>query len=164
MWAILAQVKLGNGDAAGQLFAMLNPINHALTAEAADRYKVEPYVIAADVYSSPPHAGRGGWTWYTGSAGWMYRAGVEGLLGLNRAGENIVLNPCFPKDWPKLSATVMLGRARFTIAIHNPEGTGHGISTAELDGTALDIGNEGVSVPLADGSHDLIVTLGRSKR
>ncbi len=90
MWAILAQTKLEKGDAAGQLFSMLNPINHALTPGAADRYKVEPYVIAADVYSTAPHEGRGGWTWYTGSAGWMYRAGVEGLLGLTRSGTNLV--------------------------------------------------------------------------
>ncbi len=72
---------------------MLNPINHALTPEAADRYKVEPYVIAADVYSTAPHEGRGGWTWYTGSAGWMYRAGIEGLLGLSRAGGKPVAEP-----------------------------------------------------------------------
>ena len=82
MWAVLAQAKLGDGDAAHRLFALLNPINHALTAQDANRYKVEPYVVAADVYSTAPHAGRGGWTWYTGSAGWMYRAGIEGLLGL----------------------------------------------------------------------------------
>ena len=160
MWAILAQTRLGNGDAAGQLFAMLNPINHALTPEATDRYKVEPYVIAADVYSTAPHAGRGGWTWYTGSAGWMYRAGIEGLLGLSRSGEHLLLNPCFPKAWPKLSATVTLGRARVGITILNPEGTGHGIGSAQLDGCALRIGENGVSLPLTEGSHELIVTLG----
>jgi cyclic beta-1,2-glucan synthetase len=160
MWAVLAQTKLGNGDAAGQLFAMLNPINHALTPSAVDRYKVEPYVIAADVYSTPPHEGRGGWTWYTGSAGWMYRAGIEGLLGLNRAGTNLVLNPCFPKAWPKLSATVILGRARIGITILNPERTGRGIVAAELDGAALHIGKDGVTLPLTELSHELIVTLG----
>ncbi len=160
MWAVLAQTKLGNGDAAGQLFAMLNPINHALTPSAVDRYKVEPYVIAADVYSTPPHEGRGGWTWYTGSAGWMYRAGIEGLLGLNRAGTNLVLNPCFPKAWPKLSATVILGRARIGITILNPERTGRGIVAAELDGAALHVGKDGVTLPLTELSHELIVTLG----
>lgn len=160
MWAILAQTRLGNGDAAGQLFAMLNPINHALTPVAADRYKVEPYVIAADVYSTAPHAGRGGWTWYTGSAGWMYRAGIEGLLGLNRSAKHLLLNPCFPKAWPRLEATVTLGRARIRIIILNPEGTGHGIASAQLDDAALSIGQNGVSLPLTDGAHDLIVTLG----
>ena len=161
MWAILAQARLGNGDAAGQLFSMLNPINHALTREAINRYKVEPYVIAADVYSTAPHEGRGGWTWYTGSAGWMYRAGIEGLLGLNRSGADLMLNPCFPKRWPKLSASVTLGRARIGITILNPEGTGKGIVAAELDGAALSVGKDGVTLPLVDGSHELIVTLGQ---
>lgn len=161
MWAILAQARLGNGDAAGQLFAMLNPINHALTREAADRYKVEPYVIAADVYSTAPHEGRGGWTWYTGSAGWMYRAGIEGLLGLNRAGANLLLNPCFPGAWPKLSATVTHGQFQIGITILNPHGTGHGIASAQLNGAALHLGTDGVCLPLVDGLHELIVALGQ---
>ncbi len=160
MWAILAQTRLGDGDAAGNLFAMLNPINHALTPEAADRYKVEPYVISADVYSTAPHEGRGGWTWYTGSAGWMYRAGIEGLLGLSRAGGNLSLNPCFPKAWPKLSATVTLGRARIAITILNPDGTGHGIATAKLNGAALYPEIDGLTIPLLDGTNELTVTLG----
>jgi cyclic beta-1,2-glucan synthetase len=160
MWAILAQAKLGNGDAAGALFAMLNPINHALTPEAADRYKVEPYVIAADVYSTAPHEGRGGWTWYTGSAGWMYRAGIEGLLGLRRSGDRLLLNPCFPKDWPNLSATVTYGGSTIVIAIDNSGATGRGIVSAALGGAALPVGAEGVSVPLTNGTHDLNVTLG----
>jgi cyclic beta-1,2-glucan synthetase len=160
MWAVLAQTKLGNGDAAGHLFAMLNPINHALTPKAVDRYKVEPYVIAADVYSTAPHAGRGGWTWYTGSAGWMYRAGIEGLLGLSRTGGNVTLNPCFPKAWPKVSATVTLGQTRIAITILNPEGTGYGIATADLNGKALRPTIDGVTMPLSDGAHALTVTLG----
>ncbi len=85
MWAILAQAGLAMATRAGALFALLNPINHALTPAEAARYKVEPYVMAADVYSVAPHDGRGGWTWYTGSAAWMYRAGIEGLLGHQRA-------------------------------------------------------------------------------
>jgi cyclic beta-1,2-glucan synthetase len=161
MWAVLAQARLGNGDAAGQLFGLLNPINHALTPEAANRYKVEPYVVAADVYSTAPHEGRGGWTWYTGSAGWMHRAGIEGLLGLNRSGDTLLLNPCFPTAWPNLSATVCRGRARIKITILNPEGTGHGIASAQLDAVALSVGVNGVNVPLQDGSHELVVTLGR---
>ena len=161
MWAILAQTRLGNGDAAGQLFAMLNPINHALTPGDADRYKVEPYVIAADVYSTAPHAGRGGWTWYTGSAGWMYRAGIEGLLGLNRAGATLVVNPCFPKAWPRLSATVSLGLSQIDITVLNSAGTGHGVVAAELDGTAIPVTISGVTLPLSDGQHELTVTLGQ---
>ena len=159
MWAILAHTQLGDGDAAGRLFALLNPVNHALTPQAAERYKVEPYVIAADVYSTAPHEGRGGWTWYTGSAGWMYRAGIEGLLGLTRAGAVLRLNPCFPKLWPELTGVVTLGAARFAITIVNTGGTGHGIAAADLDGTALTIGVAGVEIPLTDGAHVVRIVL-----
>ena len=159
MWAILAQAKLGDGDGAHQLFAMTNPINHALTAKEADRYKVEPYVVAADVYSTAPHAGRGGWTWYTGSAGWMYRAGVEGLLGLTRSGSVLHFNPCFPKAWPELSATITLGDAQYTVTIRNPNGTGHGIKSADLNGSAILPDDHRLTVPLLAGTHQLTVIL-----
>lgn len=99
MWAILAQARMGNGTAAAQLLAMVNPINHALTPDDVGRYRVEPYVVAADVYSVPPHVGRGGWTWYTGSAAWMYRAATEGILGIRRRGSHIVIAPCLPQNW-----------------------------------------------------------------
>ncbi|MDZ7907686.1 MAG: glucoamylase family protein [Gemmobacter sp.] len=160
MWAVLAQARLGDGDAAHGLFAMLNPVNHALTPQDADRYKVEPYVVAADVYSMPPHAGRGGWTWYTGSAGWMYRAGIEGLLGLTRAGNQLLLNPCFPRAWPELAATIILGAARYSITIRNPQGSGHGIRSADLNGDALPVDGDGLRLALQDGAHDLTVILG----
>ncbi len=159
MWAILAYAGLGDGDAAGALFSLLNPVNHALTPDAAARYKVEPYVVAADVYSTAPHEGRGGWTWYTGSAAWMYRAGIEGLVGLTREGNEIVLNPCFPKAWPEVSATVRLAGANLSIKIDNPNRTGHSVQAAEMDGTALEIRDGQVRVPLAEGDHDLVVTL-----
>lgn len=135
MWAILAKARLGDGDGAHGLFALINPINHALTPSAVARYKVEPYVIAADVYSTPPHEGRGGWTWYTGSAAWMLRAGIEGVLGLSRVGADFVFDPCFPKDWPELNAS--LGQGRCEINIQNPNKTGHGIEFAWLNGKAL---------------------------
>ena len=160
MWAVLAQTKLGDGDAAHRLFAMLNPINHALTQTDLDRYKVEPYVVAADVYSTAPHLGRGGWTWYTGSAGWMYRAGVEGLLGLTRAGDTLHLNPCIPKAWPELSAKVRLGEAQYKITIRNPDGIGNGIASAVLDGTALTPSKLGLAIPIGNGSHHLTVVIG----
>jgi cyclic beta-1,2-glucan synthetase len=160
MWAVLAQARLGDGDAAHRLFAMLNPINHALTPGDADRYKVEPYVVAADVYSAAPHVGRGGWTWYTGSAGWMYRAGVEGLLGLTRAGNILCLNPCIPKAWPEVTATVTLGDAQYTITIRNPDGIGHGIASAVLDNTAVTPGEHGLAILIGNGSHQLTVVMG----
>ncbi|MBC7285359.1 MAG: glycosyl transferase, partial [Hoeflea sp.] len=160
MWAILAQARLGNGDAAGELFALLNPINHAMTLSDAARYKVEPYVIAADVYSTAPHEGRGGWTWYTGSAGWMYRAGIEGLLGLTRSGQTLTVDPCFPKAWPRLEATVSLGASRVEIIIENPQRTGCGILSAELDGVAIVSVGGPVSISLCDHAHRLNIRLG----
>ncbi len=109
MWAVLAFAKLGEGDRAAALFALLNPINHARTPADTSRYKVEPYVVAADVYSVPPHVGRGGWTWYTGSAAWMYRAGVEGILGIRREGASILVDPCIPAAWPGFEASDQTG-------------------------------------------------------
>ena len=117
MWAILAFAELGLADKAHELFALVNPINHALTASAVDRYKVEPYVVAADVYSVAPHIGRGGWTWYTGSAGWMQRAGVEGILGIRREGEDLTINPSIPKDWPGFEARIRIDDSVYAIRV-----------------------------------------------
>ena len=98
LWTVLAFARLGDGDRAAELFALLNPINHATRrADASQRYRVEPYVVAADVYSQPPHTGRGGWTWYTGSAGWMYRVGVEAILGLSLDRGALRIDPCIPQ-------------------------------------------------------------------
>ena len=99
IWSVLAFAALGDGDKAGELFAILNPINHASTRAGVHRYKVEPYVAAADVYAEPPHVGRGGWTWYTGSAGWMYRAGIEWILGFRLRGTRLHIDPCIPRAW-----------------------------------------------------------------
>ncbi len=153
MWAILAKAQLGDGDGAHALFALINPINHALTPDAAALYKVEPYVIAADVYSAPAHEGRGGWTWYTGSAAWMYRAGIEGLLGLTRAGPDLTLDPCFPKAWPELTASLGNGGGRCDIVILNPNKTGHVVDCAWLNGKALPVLDGKVTLPrnLAQG-------------
>ena len=159
MWAILAHCRLGDGAAAGALFAMVNPVNHALTPQDAARYKVEPYVVAADVYSTAPHEGRGGWTWYTGSAAWMYRAGVEGLLGLTRAGPDWVLNPCFPPDWPGLDATMRMDNAVLEITIQNPGATGYGIASASLDGAPLPLDDGQVRVRMTAPHARLVVTM-----
>ncbi len=160
MWAVLAHAKLGDGDAAHGLFALLNPINHALTSADTERYKVEPYVVAADVYSTPPHAGRGGWTWYTGSAGWMYRAGIEGFLGLTRKGDSLCLNPCLPVSWPELNLSITLGNARYSISILNPDRAGSGVRSAHHNGVALTVSVDGLSIPLQDGDHQLSLVLG----
>ncbi len=141
MWAVLARAKLRDGDGAARLFAMLNPINHALTVEDAGRYKVEPYVVAADVYSVAPHEGRGGWTWYTGSAAWMYRAAVEGILGIRREGDHLRITPCLPAYWPGFSARVCVAGTAVDIRVTQgglaPEGSMHAESNdmrVPLDG------------------------------
>jgi cyclic beta-1,2-glucan synthetase len=160
MWAILAQARMGDGDAAHGLFALLNPINHALTPAKALRYKVEPYVIAADVYATAPHEGRGGWTWYTGAAGWMQRAGIEGLVGLTRRGPVLLLDPCLPRAWPRLDLTVQLGKDRLAITVLNPEGTGRGIRSARIDGREVVTGPGPLELPLRGSAQRVTVVLG----
>ncbi|MFP3341447.1 glucoamylase family protein [Halomonas sp. SIMBA_159] len=159
MWAILAFAKQGEGDNAHQLFSLLNPINHALTAEETARYRVEPYVVAADVYSVPPHEGRGGWTWYTGAAGWMYQAGIEGILGIRREGDWLVIAPCLPSTWPSFSATVTLGSSEYRIRVSQPQTTLEATATARsaiLDGVALPLSiAQPLRVPLDGQSHHL---------
>ncbi len=160
MWAVLAHAKLRDGDRAQALFAMLNPINHALTAQAAARYKVEPYVIAADVYSTAPHEGRGGWTWYTGSAGWMYRAGVEGIIGLTRCGDMVQFDPCLPKGWPDVTVKVALGAFCVDVTVDNRNGAGHGVTRALFDGVDMICDGGPLRLPVTEGEHRLHLTLG----
>lgn len=160
MWAVLAQARLGNGDAAGALFALLNPINHALTAAEAARYMVEPYVIAADVYSVAPHVGRGGWTWYTGSAAWMYRAGIEGLMGITRQGDMLRFAPCFPKAWPQIELRLTLGPAPCNVKILNPQGLGTGLKTAKLNGVDIECVAGSLTIPIKALQGTLILQIG----
>ena len=160
MWAILAQARLGNGDAAQGLFALLNPINHALTSEAAQRYKLEPYVIAADVYSTAPHEGRGGWSWYTGSAAWMYRAGIEGLMGLTAQGDDLTFDPCFPKAWPSLTIRLAQTGLAATVTVQNPDHSGHGVRRATLNGRALAVQSGRLTLPRRDMQGHLEIVLG----
>jgi len=137
MWTTLAFALLGDGDRAGELFSLLNPINHASTRAAIHRYKVEPYVVCADVYSAPQHVGRGGWTWYTGSSGWMYRTATEGILGIKLRGTTLVLDPCIPRAWPGFEFTYKHGSSRYRITVKNPRGVNRGIAHATLDGKEL---------------------------
>ncbi len=159
MWAILAFAQLGAGDKAGELFALLNPINHARSAEEVERYKVEPYVVAADVYSVAPHAGRGGWTWYTGAAGWMYRAGIEGILGIRREGAALIIDPCIPAAWPGFEATLNVQGTRYDIRVDNPSRRCRDVSRAELDGAHIDCAAGHVRVPLDGGTHNLLMSI-----
>jgi cyclic beta-1,2-glucan synthetase len=137
LWSTLAFALLGDGDRAGELFSILNPINHASTRAGIHRYKVEPYVVCADVYSAAPHIGRGGWTWYTGSAGWMYRTAVEGMLGITVRGRTLAINPCIPRAWPGFEVTYRYGSARYRIAVENPHGVSRGIARASIDGREI---------------------------
>jgi len=160
IWAALAFAALGDGDKAGELFSILNPINHASTRAGVHRYKVEPYVMPADVYTEPPHVGRGGWTWYTGSAGWMYQAGVEAILGFRLRGTNLVIDPCIPRSWPGYELDFRYHSARYEIVVENPRGLSRGVASAELDGRSLE--GPGATVPLVDDgiSHRVRVVLG----
>ena len=99
IWTVMAFAALGDSRRAWELFDMINPVSHADSADAIATYKVEPYVVAADVYAVAPHTGRGGWTWYTGSAGWLYRLIVESLLGLSLEVDKLRITPCMPADW-----------------------------------------------------------------
>jgi len=165
-WSVIALAELGRAEEAHALYAMLNPINHSTTRTAVQRYKVEPYVAAADVYSVAPHSGRGGWTWYTGSAGWMYRAGLEFLLGFRLHGNRLTLKPCIPESWPGFSITFQFRSSRYRIRVDNPRNCADRAAAAHLDGAPLVIGaNTGAGVTsidlLDDGrTHELALVLG----
>jgi cyclic beta-1,2-glucan synthetase len=137
---------------------MINPANHALDGPAAQTYKVEPYVVAADVYAAPAHVGRGGWTWYTGSAGWMHRAGLESILGLRRRGSSFSIAPCIPSTWPGYEITWRVGGTRYEIRVTNPRHRCCGVGEIRLDGAPCDP----AAIPLLDdgGVHRVDVVLG----
>jgi cyclic beta-1,2-glucan synthetase len=157
-WIVMALARLGSGDEAVELFHMLNPVNHTRTESDVARYKTEPYVMAGDVYARAPHAGRGGWSWYTGSAGWLYRAGLENILGLRRRGTTFVMDPCIPASWAEYQIVWRIGDTRYEITVTNPDGRCRGVGTAELDGTPVNA----QAVPLVDDGrvHQVSVVLG----
>ncbi|WP_074316748.1 GH36-type glycosyl hydrolase domain-containing protein [Singulisphaera sp. GP187] len=157
-WVVLAATLQGRGNHAAELFGLLNPINHADSPEAVARYKVEPYVVAADVYGLPPHTGRGGWTWYTGSASWLYRVGLESILGFRLEGDHLVINPCIPSHWPEFAITYKRNSAVYRIKVTNPQRVEHGVLSVTLDGTVVATGR----IPLAHDNqdHEVCVVLG----
>ena len=162
-WSIMGFAALGQGDKAAELFALVNPINHTSTRAGVLRYKVEPYVVAADVYSVAPHVGRGGWTWYTGSAGWLYRAGIEAILGLRIKGGSVVIDPCIPAAWSGFDMTLRYRGAVYDISIRNPDGVSRGVIAAQLDGEPqpLSLGKARLQLAVDNGAHTIIVTMGR---
>ena len=160
LWTVQALCLLGQGERAHELFSLLNPISHTTDRAAIETYRVEPYVLAADVYANPQHHGRGGWTWYTGSASWMYRIAVENMLGLQREGARLHVAPCVPPSWTEFKVTYRYGKSELVLAFENPSGASTGVRRIELDGTVL----EGGSVPLIDDGrrHRVRVLMGTS--
>jgi cyclic beta-1,2-glucan synthetase len=158
LWVLIAYALAGDGDRAGELFALLNPINHASTRAGMHKYKVEPYVAAADVYAVHPHTGRGGWTWYTGSASWMYRAGLEFILGFRLRGASLRIEPCIPRGWREYEIDYRHGSSRYHIKVENPSGSGHGVRAVEVDGV-LQASDE-VALKDDGASHQVRIVLG----
>ena len=160
LWSLIAFAGLRQGDKTGELFSILNPINHAGTRAGVYRYKVEPYVAAADVYAERPHVGRGGWTWYTGSAGWMYRAGIEWILGFRFRGAALHVDPCIPRWWPGYHITFRYHSARYELVVENPHGANCGVARIVADGRELP--GEIREIPLVDDgkAHRIEVLLG----
>ncbi|HYE35730.1 GH36-type glycosyl hydrolase domain-containing protein [Methylocaldum sp.] len=163
-WVVRAMAELGRNDRAARLLEMLSPVSHARTPEQTDIYQVEPYVVAADIYGEPPHVGRGGWTWYTGSAGWMYRVALESVLGFRvRDGAFIELKPCIPAEWPEFAIRYRHpgSATRYTIKVRNPNKTAGNVVSANLDGGTVPVEQGAARIPLlSDGQHhDVVVTL-----
>jgi len=158
LWAVWAFAELGQGDRAAALFRLLNPIYHGDAPERVTRYRVEPYVVAADVYGVAPHVGRGGWTWYTGSASWMYRLGLEAILGLRREGKTLRVDPCIPGDWPGYELTYRNGATSYRISVENPGRVNRGVKRVTMDGEVLPNG----MIPLLDDDrqHEVRVVMG----
>jgi cyclic beta-1,2-glucan synthetase len=143
------------------MLSTINPVKHADDPNGAHRYRVEPYVVCADIYSTPPHIGRGGWTWYTGSAGWMHRVALEAILGFHVQADRLFLDPCVPRTWPGFEIVYRHGSTRYEISVENPLGVNRGILAAKFDGN-MRSGEEKSRVPLLDDgkTHQLQIILG----
>jgi cyclic beta-1,2-glucan synthetase len=158
LWAVWAFAELGEGDRAMELFRLLNPVRHSDTPEKVARYQVEPYVVAADVYSAEQHLGQGGWTWYTGSSGWMARLGLEAILGLKKVGDTLRIDPCIPQEWSEYEITYRYGESVYRIQVENPEAVSRGVDRVIWDDEEL----SDERVPLTDegGEHQVRVVMG----
>jgi cyclic beta-1,2-glucan synthetase len=155
LWAALATALRGDGDRAFELYQMINPLTHARTPEEVETYKVEPYVVAADVYTAEGHLGRGGWTWYTGSASWMYRVGLEGILGFRKRGETLFVEPRVPASWPGYTIEYRYGKSLYVIEVGNEGRVGQGPVEVTIDGQVVD----GAGIPLVDDGERHTVTV-----
>jgi cyclic beta-1,2-glucan synthetase len=159
-WCVMARAQMGDGERAAELFAMLNPVNRAASRAGVHAYKVEPYVVAADIYAEPPHVRRGGWTWYTGAAGWLYRAGLESMLGMTKRGDVLHVAPCIPPHWPGFKIRYRHGGTGYEISVENPRGVARGVATIELDGVRLECPERGIALRDDGQVHRVGVVLG----
>lgn len=158
LWAVFATALRGDGDRAFQLFQMINPFTHAGTPDGVATYKVEPYVVAADVYTAEGQLGRGGWTWYTGSASWMYRVGLESILGFTKRGQTLSIDPRVPADWPAYAIEYRYGASVYAITVHQPGLVRAHTAIVSVDGRELD---EAVIALVDDGGrHEVVVRPG----
>jgi cellobiose phosphorylase len=151
----MAFARMGEYERAWELFALLNPVHHGGTPEQIATYKVEPYVVAADVYAVVPHTGRGGWTWYTGSAGWMYRLLIEELLGVNLVGDRLRLDPHLPRAWSSCKVHYRYRQTVYHITVSRHAADSAGINLLTLDGQEL----PGTNLPLSDDGREHFVEL-----
>ena len=136
-WAIIAFAKLDKGEKALALYDLINPIHHTSSYRGYMKYKTEPYALAADVYAVWPHLGRGGWSWYTGAAGWFYRAGLESILGIRKEGEFLTIDPCIPSHWQSYNIEFRYFSARYHISIRNPKRVQSGVEGIRVDGETV---------------------------
>ena len=167
LWVVRALAELGRNDRVARLLNMLSPITRTRSEEHVGIYQGESYVVAADVYGEPPHVGRAGWTWYTGSSGWMYRVALESLLGFTILdGETLVLKPCIPDDWPHFTLEYRLPEeeTRYSIRVHNPQGKARDVIEATVDGSPARIEEGSCRIALQhDGRvHNVDILLGGS--
>ena len=138
LWTIIAFAKIGLAEKAVEYFRMINPIEHSKTKEAANKYKAEPYVIAADVYGANNLLGRGGWTWYTGSSSWFCKVGIESILGLTIEKGELSINPCIPREWKEYSIRYKYKNTLYSIKVKNPEGKNNGVQRFLLNGNEIE--------------------------
>jgi cyclic beta-1,2-glucan synthetase len=161
LWSVLATALLGDGDRAFELFQMINPLTHSNTREAVGTYVVEPYVVAADVYTAEGKLGRGGWTWYTGSASWLYRVGLETILGFTKRGDRLTVQPRVPSGWPGYAIDYRFGGSDYHIEVEVAESADADRIEVTVDGRSIDSGD----IPLVDdgASHQVQVRVGRHR-
>ena len=161
LWMAMAMARKGDGTRAVQLLRMLNPVEHARDAEAAWLYGVEPYVVSADVYRLPDRVGQGGWSWYTGSAAWMYRVWVEEVLGLQVRSGQLRINPVIPATWPGFSLSYRHGETLYAIEVENPDGCERGVAWVEMDGQRVAGG--AITLERSLVKHQVVVRMGEAE-